>query len=220
MREEVVDRNRQEVVGVHEPAVTRDDAVTVGVGVIAREDVEVALVTKRAGHREAARAVHADLLVPVKGHERPARVDLGVDHREVDAVALGDELVVLDSGAAEGVCSEADARLADRAEVDDVLEGGDVVLAVVGRLEVVFFDGAAQHVMQAVGDDRVGAVGDPLGGVAVGRAAVGRVVLEAAVARRIVAGCDDDAVGLVAALERVVGDDRAAQRRSGHPAVA
>ena len=47
----------------------------------------------------------------------------------------------------------------------------------------------------AAGEELVGAVRDPAGGVGAGGAAVGRVVLEAAVARRVVGGGDDDAVG-------------------------
>ncbi len=47
----------------------------------------------------------------------------------------------------------------------------------------------------AGGEQLVGPVRDPPGDVGVGRAAVGRVVLEAAVAGRVVRRRDDDAVG-------------------------
>jgi hypothetical protein len=55
----------------------------------------------------------------------------------------------------------------------------------------------------------VGAVLDPARRVGVGRAAVGRVVLEAAVVGRVVGRRDDDAVGQPRLASAVVGEDRA-----------
>ena len=75
--EEVLDRDREVVVRVHEAAVGGDDAVPVGVGVVAGEDVEVAGVREHRGHRGGDRRIHADLAVPVERHERPRRVDRG-----------------------------------------------------------------------------------------------------------------------------------------------
>ena len=54
----------------------------------------------------------------------------------------------------------------------------------------------------------VGPILDPTGDVGVGRAAVGRVVLEAAVFGRIVRRRDDDAVGQVLGAAAVVDEDR------------
>ena len=65
-------------------------------------------------------------------------------------------------------------------------------------------------------DQGVGAVLDPLRGSGVGWAAVGRVVLEAAIVGRIVGGRDDDAVTLGLALVRcVVCQDGVRERRRG-----
>ena len=61
--------------------------------------------------------------------------------------------------------------------------------------------------------------GDPSGRVAVCRPAVRRVVLEAAVAGRVVARGDDDAVGLVVVARGVVRNDRVAQGRGRHVVV-
>ena len=52
-------------------------------------------------------------------------------------------------------------------------------------------------IVEARGDDLVGAVFDPLGGGGVGWAAGGWVVFEAAVFGWVVGGGDDDAVGAV-----------------------
>ena len=69
---------------------------------------------------------------------------------------------------------------------------------------------------EPVGDELIGAVLDPLGGGGVGRAAVGRVVLEAAILRRIVRGRNDDAVALRLAFVRgVVGEDGVRERGRG-----
>src|SRR5260370_42029400 len=60
---------------------------------------------------------------------------------------------------------------------------------------------------QAGGNEIVGAVLDPVGGGGVGWAAVGRVVLEAAVLGWVVGGGDDDAVGEAVFAMRVISQD-------------
>ena len=72
-----------------------------------------------------------------------------------------------------------------------------------------------------VAQQLVGAVLDPARHVGVGRAAVGRVVLEAAILRRIVRRRDDDAVGEVVRAAAVVDEDGARDdRRRRHAVVA
>jgi hypothetical protein len=94
------------------------------------------------------------------------------------------------------------------------LEVIDVVRDVVEVLGVLQVEGAletgARDLLPPVGQVGVGAVGDPGRGLGACRSAVGRVVLDAAVGRRIVAGGDDDAVGLGigAGLPGVVAEDR------------
>ena len=60
---------------------------------------------------------------------------------------------------------------------------------------------------EAVGDEFVGAVLNPLGGGGVGWASVGRVVFEAAVFGRVVGRGDHDSVGAIFFAGRVVGKD-------------
>src|SRR5699024_558216 len=77
------------------------------------------------------------------------------------------------------------------------------------------------HAPQSIGQQLVRPIGDPVGGVGIGRAAVRRVVFEAAVARRVVAGADDDAVGPAGVGGRaaaVVNQDRVGDRRRGRVA--
>ena len=73
--------------------------------------------------------------------------------------------------------------------------------------------------LEPVAQDLVGALGDHARRVGVGGAAVGRVVLEAAVARRVVRRGDDDAVGQVAVAAAVERQDRVADRRRRRVAV-
>src|SRR5699024_11334651 len=89
------------------------------------------------------------------------------------------------------------ARPTDRVEIDHAAEvlhiGVQVVVAACvlqGLLPAV-----TAHAPQSIGQQLVRPIGDPVGGVGIGRAAVRRVGCEAAVARRVVAGGDDDAVG-------------------------
>ena len=86
--EEVADGDRQEVVRVHQAGVGGDDAVPVGVGVVAGGDLVVVLAPDQRRHRVRGGAVHPDLAVPVEGHEAPGRVDQRVHHRQVEPVPL------------------------------------------------------------------------------------------------------------------------------------
>jgi len=107
-----------------------------------------------------------------------------------------------------------DAGCPDRVDIDDVRQVFDVVPA-----EVVGLDGGrlgALHVVASCGDDLVGAIRDPVGGITIGGATVRRVVFEAAVPRRVVARGDDDAVGLRAMARLVVCNDRVAECRRRH----
>ena len=75
------------------------------------------------------------------------------------------------------------------------------------------------HPRIAVAQQRVGARLDPLGDIGIGRPAVGRIVLEAAVLRRIVRGRDDDAVGEAIAAPAIVDEDGVRDHRRRREAV-
>src|SRR5690606_36918421 len=80
--------------------------------------------------------------------------------------------------------------------------------------------GDAADLLEPVGDQRVGAVLDPGGGLGVGRAAVRRVVLETAVTGRVVRGGHHHAVGQTGGAAPVVGEDRQGDRGGRGVAVA
>ena len=150
-------------------------------------------------HRVRRRAVHPDLAVPVQRHEPPGRVDQRVDDGEVELVPLGDRGPVVDARTAERVGADPHTCGPDRVQVERGRQVVDV------RPEVVVGPGGRgragpgqrhpAYVGQPAAQDLVGPVLDPAGDVAAGGAAVRRVVLEAAVARRVVRRGDHDAVG-------------------------
>jgi hypothetical protein len=146
-------RSRREVVvRVHEPGIGRDDAVAVGVGVVAGEDVVLVASATRAAIADGDGRIHADLLVPVERHETPGRVDVGFTTVRSRPVHLGDERPVLDRCAAERVGADAHARAADRLDVDDVREVAHVRVAevvVAERVAVDVLERRALHAFRA-----------------------------------------------------------------------
>ena len=73
----------------------------------------------------------------------------------------------------------------------------------------------------ALSQQLVGTVLDPLRHVGVGRAAIGRVIFETAVLRRVVRRCDDDTVGEVLLAATVVNENSPRDdRRRRHSVVA
>ena len=124
--EQVRDGDGQEVVGVQQAAVRGDDAVAVGVGVVARGHCVLVAPPDQRRHGVRRRAVHPDLAVPVERHEPPGRVDQRVDDGQVEAVALGDGGPVVDAGPAQWIGTDVHAGLADGVEVDDAGQVVDV----------------------------------------------------------------------------------------------
>ena len=133
--------------------------------------------------------------------------------------ALGDRLPVAQARPAERVDAEPQARAADRVEVDHRREVVDVGGDVVAPLHRRVLEGHALDAVEARLEQRVGGVLDRAGHVGVGRPAVRRVVLEAAVAGRVVRRRDDDAVGRAAPAAAVVGEDRVRDHRRRRGAV-
>ena len=95
----------------------------VGLGGVAGGGGVVGAPGDQGGHREGRRAVRPDLAVPVEGHEGPLRVDVGVDHRELQTVPFGDLAPVRDRRTTQRVGADTDAGLLDPREVDDVRQG-------------------------------------------------------------------------------------------------
>ena len=110
--QEVANGHREVVVWVHESDRRRDDAVAVGVGIIAESDVESVLEAYQAGHGVRTRAVHANLSVMIHRHERERRIDSRIDDRDFETVTLGKRSPICRGGAAERI--DADFTPAER----------------------------------------------------------------------------------------------------------
>ena len=128
---------------------------------------------------------------------------------------FGDGRPVVDAGPAQGIRPDPHALGADRVDVHHVGQVGDVGVHVVVPLGVLQRPRQRHplHLGIAAAQNLVGALGDCTGGVGVGRPTVGWVVLESAVAGRIVRRGDDDPVGQRRTAAPVVGQDGVADRR-------
>ena len=211
VREQIADRHRQVVIGVHQACGPRNDAVPIRIGIVGEGDPEAILQLDEARHCVRARRVHPDLAVVIHGHERERRIDRRIDDGDVDLVDRVDRLPVRLRRAAKRVHAEREAGGADRIHVHDVSQILDVRLHKVLLVRVRRFDGRRERHTLHIGDigfeQRVGAVLNPLGHVGVRGAAVGRVVLETPVFRRIVRRRDHNAVREMGRAAAVVGED-------------
>ena len=87
IREQIIERDGEVVVGVHQPRRRRHDPVPIGVRIGGERDAKAILEADEAGHRVRVRGVHADLAVVIDGHEGELRIDRGIDDGDVEAVA-------------------------------------------------------------------------------------------------------------------------------------
>src|SRR5699024_11728849 len=163
-------------------AVGGDDAVPVSVGVVAGGDLVVGPILDQRGHRVGRRAVHPDPAVGVERHERPPRIDLGVDDGEVQSEVVGDVAPVVDARPTHRVGADLDVLLPYGIQVQHRGEVVAVTAQVVPALHLgggLLIAGAADPVRGA--HQLVGAGRNRRGGVGAGRAGVRRVGVEAAV---------------------------------------
>src|ERR1019366_2329018 len=122
---------------------------------------------------------------------------------------LGDSSPIMDASSAKGINTQPELGIADDLHVNDVAEignvGAEVVAAVrrwgaqsllVGNPFYPFEPGFQQSICLCL---------DPIGDDIVRRAAIRRIVFEAAVMRRIVRWCDDNAVGKPGLPAAIVG---------------
>ena len=186
------------------------------IGVASEGDIEAALFADEALHRERRRGIHADAAVPVQAHEAEGRVDFLAGHRQVDSVMLRDAAPVMHAGTAERIGAHANAGGADRIHVDDIGQIGDIGAEVIVQVRArgceSALEGHPRHAFQAGANEIVGLALDPAGDAGIRGPAVRRVVLEAAILRRIVRRRHDDAVGEALLATFVVGKNRMRHR--------
>ncbi|CCJ87939.1 hypothetical protein BN133_4316 [Cronobacter dublinensis 582] len=215
MLEQIVDSDSEIVVRVHQTC-RSDDAVAVVVRVVGERQIELIAQRQQARHRGFRGAVHTDSAVFIEVHKAESLIHLIVNEGEIELVVLRDALPVFDAGAAQRVDAKLQARFLDSGHVDDLRQPFDKRLHQIFFLNTTARPGVIQrntfHAFQAVRQQRVCAVFDHFGDVGIRRAAVRRVVFDAAVvrARR---RRDDDAVSLRAAAFVVFKDGVRDRRR-------
>ena len=132
---------------------------------------------------------------------------------------LGNRRPVAHPCPAQRVDAQAQPGATDDIEIDDVFQvghiGADVVVAVGGRRQQRLGMVHALDAGQVSGQQFVGLALDPLGHVAVGRPAVGRVVLEATALWRVVRRGNDDTVSQTLCAATVVAEDGVGHSRCG-----
>ena len=130
--------------------------------------------------------------------KRKVGIDDFVHHREIQPIALCNWAPVVHSRAAERIHAQPQLRAADGLHVEHIGEIIDVrmekIMPVRRRGALGLVESHSLHALQATFQKRISPRSNPSCDVLIGRPAVGRVVLEAAVVGRIVRGCNDDAV--------------------------
>ena len=189
MLEQVVNRHRQVVVRIHQPG-RGDNPVTVVIRVIGKCQIELIAQRQQARHRTFRGAVHADGAVFIEVHKAEGLVHLVVHNGQIELVVLANALPVFDTGPAQRIDAQRQARFLDRRHVDDVRQAFNERLH-----QILLFDVAgsqrrvqrnAFHTLQASGQQFVGTVFHHFGDVGISRTAVWRVVLDTAIFRRVV----------------------------------
>ena len=211
------------VVRVHDAPIRAHDAMAVGVRIGAADQIVLvpcAVVQRidQALHGIWRARIHANLAVVIDGHEAPGRIDLWAHHVDGQVELLIHQRPIVDRGAAKRVDAQAHAGGANHVEVDDVLQIGDIVVAIVETLDQIGLDGLIErHTLDVaeITEQFVGTIGDGVGHVGRSRAAGDRIILETAVGRRIVGRGHDDAVGQALAGEALGAVGGAVVRQDG-----
>ena len=75
MRQQIANGDGQVMIRIHQPRRRRDDAVAIGIGIVAEGDAILVLQADQSGHRVGAGAIHANLAVVIDRHEGEGRID-------------------------------------------------------------------------------------------------------------------------------------------------
>ena len=117
--EQVVDRNGQIVVRVHQPG-RSDDTVTVVIRVVRKRQIEFITQRQQARHRALGGAVHADRSVFVQVHKTEGLIDVIVHDGQIQLVVLGNAFPVFNTGAAQWIHAQLQTGFLDSGHIDDI----------------------------------------------------------------------------------------------------
>ena len=210
--EQVIDGHGEVIVRRQQTTGRRDDAVAVVIRVAGESHVETLFQTDQTLHRMARRWVHANLTIPVDGHETESRIDLFVDHFQIQTIVLGNRRPIAHPCSAQRIHAQTQFGVTNGVEVDHVDQVGDVgvevIMAVRGAGLERLLVADALHARQFVRQQLVGLGFDPLGDVGIGRAAVGWVVFVAAALWRVVRWRNNHAVRQASSTATVIAKNR------------
>ena len=208
----------EEMIGIHQ-FLSGDDAVPVGIRVAGKGQVKIAPHLQQAVHGIRGRAVHADLAVLVAGHKAEGGVHLPVHDDKIQTICLGNGLPQRKTRATQRIHAQLEARRGDGLHVEHL---GEIFHIGAGKIKLLH-QGRRFRLAQMDEPDRaiarlkilVGGFFYPGGNVGFRRAAVGRIVFEAAVTGRIVRRGDDDAVRQAVFPPGIPAQDGMGNGRSG-----
>src|SRR5512135_1327752 len=94
------------------------NSVSVGIRVAGKGYVETLLEADHACHRIHRRRVHADLAVPIDGHEAEGGIDGVVHDLQIESIAVANSIPVSHAGAAQRIHTDANLALANDLQID------------------------------------------------------------------------------------------------------
>ncbi len=208
MREQIADRNGQVVIRIHQSRGRHNHAVPVRVGIVRERDLISIFKSRQTGHGIRTGGIHANLAVVIDCHERKGGINFRIHNLDVQSVELVDGRPIVHRRATQRIDTELEARAADRLHIDDVAEILDIrqdkIFLVRGRRLDRRRERRSTHSRVSAAQQLVGSILDPLRYVRVGRSAIGRVVLDAAILGRVVRWGNNDAIGQIRLARAVV----------------
>ena len=197
MLEQVVDRDRQIVVRIHQSS-RRYDTVTVIVRVIGKCQIEFVTQRQQTGHRALGGAVHTNGAVFIKMHKAESLIDLIVNEGQIQVVVLSDTFPVFNTRTTQWINAQRQTRFLDCRHINDICQPFHE-----GLNQVLFFNMTGRqrgiqrntlHALQTVSQQCISPVFYDFGDVGICRATVWRIVFNAAVFRRVVGRRDHNAI--------------------------
>ena len=171
----------------------------ISVGIVPESHLVLIFQSDQPGHRIGTRTVHPNFAVVINGHERKCGVDYWICNDDVQPVDGIDRLPIGQGRSTQRVHAKPEVSAANRIHVNNILEIANVrqdeIFLVSGRGADGFSKRNALDPCIPCSLQFVRAILYPAGHVDIGWTAIGRVVLEASVLRRIVRWRNDDAVG-------------------------
>src|SRR5262249_47052356 len=200
------------------------NTVPVGIWIVGKRNVILVLEIYEPRHCIGTRWIHADSAVVIDSHECESGVDRRVRDSDIQVIDGVDWLPIRFGGSAEWINPKLQASAPNRVDIDDVPEVLDVGQNKIFLVCCVSFDGCGEwHAFDAgaVASQIVGAALNPSCYIGVSWTAVGRVIFEATVRRRVVRRRYNNAVGeMLLAVPVIHKDSSRYNRRRSEPIIA